>query len=314
MCSSCGPVLISVFHSYKLHGSPRPISMKSDVIRKRARHDARRSGGAVSETPSASPGASRRASPIADGTMQSADAQAHGQSQGSNGYDEQDYAQSQSQELMNALGSQADYSQYFQLSTTFPGPYHPDYIPQLPNTNTDALAYPHGQDEYDSGDSLGRVAKRRRLSSDSASEPPSSTTSYTSYADSFASGSPAPSSQSSLEYPFSYGTYGLFSNRAPQQGYWHPPMLPPNVTEGYVHPPMLPPGVEDGGGAMDFLHGSGMHHDEADALFATYLHPPMVPPEESPKVAMGSLQPHPPMIPQEWSGAYEYHDAGMQAY
>ncbi|KAF7796503.1 hypothetical protein EIP86_007681, partial [Pleurotus ostreatoroseus] len=116
--------------------------MKSDVIRKRARHDARRGGGAVSETPSASPGASRRASPIDDGITQGqpGDPQVQGQSQGSNGYDEQDYSQSQSQELMNALGSQADYSQYFQLSTSFPGPYHPDYIPQLSGTPADTLA------------------------------------------------------------------------------------------------------------------------------------------------------------------------------
>ena len=82
-------MLISVFDSYQLHGSPRPISMKSDVIRKRARHDARRGGGAVSETPSASPGASRRASPIDDGITQGqpGDPQVQGQSQGSNGYD-----------------------------------------------------------------------------------------------------------------------------------------------------------------------------------------------------------------------------------
>ncbi|CAE6411971.1 unnamed protein product [Rhizoctonia solani] len=52
----------------KLHGERRPSSMKSDVIRKRSRHDGRRSGtgnGSSSVTPSASPGASRRASPTA---------------------------------------------------------------------------------------------------------------------------------------------------------------------------------------------------------------------------------------------------------
>ncbi len=56
------------------------------------------------------------------------------------------------------------------------------------------------------------------------------------------------------------------------------------------------------------------HALKAEVLLATYLHPPMVPPEDSQKVTMGSLQPHPPMIPQEWSGAYEYHDAGMPGY
>ncbi|EEB97887.1 hypothetical protein MPER_02700, partial [Moniliophthora perniciosa FA553] len=58
VCNACGLY-------YKLHGSARPISMKSDVIRKRSRHDARRTanGGIMAETPSASPGVSRRASP-----------------------------------------------------------------------------------------------------------------------------------------------------------------------------------------------------------------------------------------------------------
>ena len=36
--------LIYPLTGYKLHGSSRPISMKSDVIRKRAHHDARRVG------------------------------------------------------------------------------------------------------------------------------------------------------------------------------------------------------------------------------------------------------------------------------
>ncbi|QRW13947.1 GATA type zinc finger [Ceratobasidium sp. AG-Ba] len=62
LCNACGLYL-------KLHGERRPSSMKSDVIRKRSRHDARRSsnngGGSSSATPSASPGASRRASPSA---------------------------------------------------------------------------------------------------------------------------------------------------------------------------------------------------------------------------------------------------------
>ncbi|KAG8909015.1 hypothetical protein FRB99_000118 [Tulasnella sp. 403] len=49
-------------NALKLHGEKRPSSMKSDVIRKRSRHDARR-GTSSSATPSASPGASRRTSP-----------------------------------------------------------------------------------------------------------------------------------------------------------------------------------------------------------------------------------------------------------
>ncbi|KAG6815281.1 hypothetical protein H0H87_003352 [Tephrocybe sp. NHM501043] len=56
VCNACGLY-------YKLHGSARPISMKSDVIRKRSRHDAQRGGISVSDTPSASPSVSCRASP-----------------------------------------------------------------------------------------------------------------------------------------------------------------------------------------------------------------------------------------------------------
>ena len=51
---------------YKIHGSARPISLKYDVIRKRSRHDARRSEQAMEDTPYASPGVSRRASPALD--------------------------------------------------------------------------------------------------------------------------------------------------------------------------------------------------------------------------------------------------------
>ncbi|KAG1893553.1 uncharacterized protein F5891DRAFT_962795, partial [Suillus fuscotomentosus] len=36
---------------YKLHGSARPISMKSDIIRKRSRHDARAQRSSLTEPP-----------------------------------------------------------------------------------------------------------------------------------------------------------------------------------------------------------------------------------------------------------------------
>ncbi|KAH9963547.1 hypothetical protein BC827DRAFT_1266313 [Russula dissimulans] len=69
VCNACG-----LYAPDKLHGCARPISMKSDVIRKRSRHDARRGSSSSSgngsgnntETPSASPGASRRPSPNGD--------------------------------------------------------------------------------------------------------------------------------------------------------------------------------------------------------------------------------------------------------
>ena len=111
--------------------------MKSDVIRKRARHDARRgASGHSSETPSASPGASRRASPIIDGTSGSPG------SEQSQMYDEQEYIQSSSSELMGALGNMVQQNQqqmsneaafptYYHVS--YPGPYHPDYLPPSNN-------------------------------------------------------------------------------------------------------------------------------------------------------------------------------------
>ncbi|KAF7343896.1 Transcription factor [Mycena venus] len=58
VCNACGLY-------YKLHGSARPISMKSDVICKRLRHDTRFGGvsTSVSETLTASPGVSCHMSP-----------------------------------------------------------------------------------------------------------------------------------------------------------------------------------------------------------------------------------------------------------
>jgi len=51
---------------FKLHGSARPTSMKSDVNCKRSRHDACHGSGHGSETSSASQGASRCPSPNED--------------------------------------------------------------------------------------------------------------------------------------------------------------------------------------------------------------------------------------------------------
>ena len=276
------------FSSFKLHGSARPISMKSDVIRKRARHDARRASGNSSETPSASPGASRRATPE-NGTPTLAP----------NSSTDDTYSQTQS-ELMSALGAsqqQADNGEnafmQFSYGTAFPGPYHPDYL------MSNALGYP-AEDNSDT-----RSPKRRRMSSASSSEPPSSTSSYSSYTDS--SFSSASSSQRSLEFPFSYSAYGLY--RGPTAAsFWHPPMLPPDSSPQFIHPPMLPPDDSP----MDYLHN--MHSDETDALFNTYLHPPMVPPEDSGKASLDPT--HNAVVPQEWGTAYDFtsNETAMQAY
>ncbi|KAG1788616.1 uncharacterized protein HD556DRAFT_1244889, partial [Suillus plorans] len=47
ICNACGLY-------YKLQGSARPISMKSDIIRKRSRHDAHAQRSSLTEPPSTS--------------------------------------------------------------------------------------------------------------------------------------------------------------------------------------------------------------------------------------------------------------------
>ncbi|THH33382.1 hypothetical protein EUX98_g810 [Antrodiella citrinella] len=305
VCNACGLY-------YKLHGSARPISMKSDVIRKRARHDARRSGGTVSETPSASPGASRRASPSADTPILAPDSTTQ------MNY-EDNYGSSGQSELMNALGGSHQHhngahdghfgGQYY---SHYPGPYHPDYLSQL-GVAQEALPFAPGDSSDYDGDY--RSHKRRRMSNDSASEPPSSAissfSSFSEYSTS-ASSVASHSQRSSLDFPFSsnYGSYAFMRGNS-NNSIWHPPMLPPdNSPHALIHPPMLP--SDDS--PMDFLHPP-MHGDDTDALFATYLHPPMLRPDDSPKVSM-SMPLHPPMLPQDWSNSHEFYDASgnMQAY
>ncbi|KAI0742975.1 hypothetical protein C8Q80DRAFT_945709 [Daedaleopsis nitida] len=314
VCNACGLY-------YKLHGSARPISMKSDVIRKRARHDARRgSGNGSSETPpSASPGASRRASPNVESTPtlapDSSTQVTYSSSSDSNGSG-MDYRASMQSELMGALGndSQMQYSnQLFSTNVTFfPGPYHPDYISQLYTIPNDALPFTSG-DSSDVESGSERSSKRRRMSNDSASEPPSSAVSFSSYADSYtsASSSASHSQRSSVDFP-PYTPYSSFNML--RGGSWHPPMLPPDGSPGsYVHPPMIPGGDDS---PMFFSHPPMVQGtDDTDALFAAYLHPPMVPPEDSPP--MSSLQLHPPMLPTDWKNLGQsemYGDNGMHQY
>lgn len=294
--------------------------MKSDVIRKRARHDARRASGNSSETPSASPGASRRASPegstptlAPDSTTQSSYSSEEGEYQGPTQAEIMNALANIAQNPQNGHGNSNDgFGSQMPYSLSYPGPYHPDHISQLYSISSDSLSYAQDNSDYDGSE--GRGAKRRRLSNDSASEPPSAA-SYGAYStESYSSASSTSHSQrSSLDYPF-FQNYGLFrTNQAANtsSSLWHPPMLPPDGNSPqFIHPPMLPP-AEDS--PMDYLQN--MQHDDTDALFNTYLHPPMLPPEDSPKVSVGSLLPsHPPMLPHEWPNAYELHDNTMQAY
>ncbi|RDX49736.1 hypothetical protein OH76DRAFT_1515009 [Lentinus brumalis] len=296
VCNACGLY-------YKLHGSARPISMKSDVIRKRARHDARRGvGNGSSETPpSASPGASRRASPNAESTPTLApDSSTQlSYSDSGNGNGGMDYRSSMQSELMGALGSNDGQMQFGnQMYSTnmfsYPGPYHPDYLTQVYSIPSDGLQYPSDDTSDPESGSESRSNKRRRLSDSSASEPPSSAVSYSSYSDSYTSpsSSTSHSQRSSVDFPYTpYSSFNMLRG-----GSWHPPMLPPDQSpHTFVHPPMLPHNSED---SPMFFHPPMVQNDDTDALFAAYLHPPMMPPDDSPP--MSSLQLHPPMIPNEW--------------
>ena len=299
--------------------------MKSDVIRKRARHDARRASGHSSETPSASPGASRRASPEGNTPTLAPDSTTQSSFSGD---ENSDYRAPTQAEIINAFAnipqSQQNGSQMHNSSDSFSslsyalsysGPYQHDQVAQMFNM-ADGFSFSQDGSDYDLGGD-GRASKRRRMSNDSGSEPPSSA--YSGYSsDSYSNGvssatsATSHSQRSSLDaYGFSFPNFGsLF--RSPGSGNsMHPPMLPPDNSPQFNHQQVL----QQDDSSMDYLQNM-QHDDTADALFNTYLHPPMLPPEDSPKVSLGSLLPHPPMVPHEWSAAsaYELHDNAMQVY
>ncbi|KAK2462482.1 hypothetical protein APHAL10511_005452 [Amanita phalloides] len=207
VCNACGLY-------YKLHGSARPISMKSDVIRKRSRHDARR-GNNASETPSVSPCISRRPSPAREPSPTLAP---DSTTQVSYDYHEDmDYRSAQS-ELLGALGGDSHQTNLFSSSYQFhfPGPYHPDYLLQHYSLPSEPLPFSTNMETSTSSDNSEmdlnmspRSPKRRRMSTDSASEPPSSAASYSSFDNySAASSVTSNSARSSVDYPFSFSTPG----------------------------------------------------------------------------------------------------------
>jgi GATA-binding protein len=328
------PWLIS-FASFKLHGSARPISMKSDVIRKRSRHDARRGSsgsagnlsGHSSETPSASPGASRRPSPLgdADGGVSPTlgvdsnpcafdDIDAEFASNHMTNSGRFGYGTATQSELVGALGGTNAYSYPALNLSSFPGSYHHDLSSQL--YSADYTTSSGDTSDCENGIEM-RVAKRRRMSDGSATEPPSSAVSFSSFGDgssfSASSATSAGSARHSMEFSFS-GSSSSPSNgcgspnmnggscnasngncNSGASGYyssfWHPPMLPQPRGSPFIHPPMLlPVSANESDVQMDFLHGpTGIN--EGDHFLNPYIHPPMLLPE-----------PHPPMLPSDWSG------------
>jgi hypothetical protein len=315
--------------------------MKSDVIRKRSRHDARRGSSSsghgsvnASETPSASPGASRRPSPNgdADGCLSptlAVDSNPNAfddldavPASGHNGLADNNgngfgYVPPTQSELVGALGNSNAYNYPGLNLSNFPGPYHPDLLSQL-YTGDYTTTGSGDTSEGENGVEM-HVRKRRRMSNDSATEPPSSAVSFSSFGDGGFSASSATSASGSTRHSmdFSYsgsssspsngngcgspnvsGGNGYNRPNAPNNGpggyysaCWHPPMLPQPHGSPFIHPPMLPPGsTSDSDVQMDFLHSSGAMA-EGDHFLNPYIHPPMLLPE-----------PHPPMFPSDWSG------------
>ena len=186
--------------------------MKSDVIRKRSRHDTRRASiTGPEDTPSTSPGPSRRSSPVREASPTLAP---DSTTQLSYEFEDSDAFRSisapTSSELMGALGAltgagsanhvgdtthrslyQTPSSPYNPLSSSltssssvmslYPGPYHPDYLMQFANVTGDALPFSSVDSvDVDAGMSP-RSNKRRKMSMDSTEEPPQSAVSFGSF-------------------------------------------------------------------------------------------------------------------------------------
>ncbi|KAF9529913.1 hypothetical protein CPB83DRAFT_875363 [Crepidotus variabilis] len=257
VCNACGLY-------YKLHGSARPISMKSDVIRKRSRHDARRaSQSGIEDMLSTSPGiSSRRSSPARDGSPTLAP-DSTTQMTYEFGEDQPEFrTNNTSSELMGALGNQNSTSATTATTSTtdssalfnpfpiaFPGPYHPDYLMQFYGLHPDPLPFSSVESSTESDPSMSpRSNKRRRMSTDSAS-------SYSSYGTSGGDGYTSAGSttshhskRGSMEFPFNtYNQNGTINNGPALRGsgntFWHPPMMPQNHSdsETFWHPPLVLP-------------------------------------------------------------------------
>ncbi|TEB25646.1 hypothetical protein FA13DRAFT_1796339 [Coprinellus micaceus] len=210
---------------YKLHDTARPISMKSDVIRKRSRHGVR----SMEDTPSGSSGVSRRTSPVPDAQQPRLASDAS--TAPSYEVGKASHMQGQTSELMDALESVAHENIFTNAySYQFPGPYQPDHLVQVYTTQEGPPFANIGEGMAENDLSMSPHSnKRGRMSTDSASEPPSSVVSFASLITDYSGASSAITShsqRSSTVFPFSsVGTSGP-ALRGPGNTFWHPPMLP----------------------------------------------------------------------------------------
>ncbi|KAJ2929496.1 hypothetical protein H1R20_g7595, partial [Candolleomyces eurysporus] len=344
VCNACGLY-------YKLHGSARPISMKSDVIRKRSRHDARRAN-SIEDTPSTSPGASRRTSPVPENNQPTL-APDTSTAPTAYEYTEQVELQSHNSELMHALGTDSTGTNIFTnaFNYQFPGPYHPDHLVQMFPTAQDTLPFSHMPEPSADSELMmsPRSPKRRRMSTDSASEPPSSAVSYT-FTDGYspASSATSHSQRSTMDFPYSAPGASGPALRGSGNTFWHPPMLPQgddhhsaHLYQGQVVADNSGPSAsssghcsassessgspssvqQSSGSSSSSVSGSGSSEDspmdylhppmlaQEEELFSTYLHPPMVLPDDG-----GNGQGMHSAMHYDYSAHSFEHEASMKVY
>ncbi|KAF8800326.1 hypothetical protein BYT27DRAFT_7236065 [Phlegmacium glaucopus] len=309
VCNACGLY-------YKLHGSARPISMKSDVIRKRSRHDARRASiNGPEDTPSTSPGPSRRASPVREASPTLAP-DSTTQLSYDFGEDSESFraiSAPSASELMGALGSltstgvvshvgdtahgglyqtpPSPYNRSLSSALTssssaplYPGPYHPDYLLQLYNVPGDALPFSSVDSvEIDVGMSP-RSNKRRRMSTDSTEDPPSSAVSFASY---------------------SAGDGGYSSSATSSSSHGHPHSLSHAMSHGHSHSFSLTHNHSHS--LSSHVHSHSLSHSHSHAKrssmefpFSTYNANGTI--NQGPVLrGSGNTFWHPPMLPQTGS-------------
>ncbi|KAF8519355.1 hypothetical protein BU17DRAFT_47869 [Hysterangium stoloniferum] len=298
-----------------LHGTNRPMSMKSDVVRKRTRHVCRvfALNGTIFKTASfTSPGTSRRASPARASSPQPSVTEDDRQDEQRTPQFSYDYTtpsprsvygtkeSSSSNDMLTSVSTQdqTDDAGDHTLSAYagfFPGPYHPDFLYQL----TDLHPIQTGESSAYSVEDRGN--KRRRLSSasydDSATtptDPPPSATSMNSASHRSPTSSPR-FSPYGLPYQSIYSSYQSFDETsAPwmktDSEIHAPKRAPDDAPMEYLHPPMVLPSESASSSQSSYAQGG------EDATMS-YLHPPMLPQANSPIVGYS----HPPMLPSYWS-------------
>lgn len=163
----------------------------------------------------------------------------------------------------------------------YPGPYHPDYLSSqfhsdaaLPFAGVDGMDREEspGAAATDGGAGAGnreadadehRISKRRRMSTDSASEPPSSAVSHSSYAESMTSTSTAPTSAISGHSPHQTQQQGQASK---PHGHGHSQSMSAQGQSQAQSMSTGPPQSQDHGENFSGSHRQGHGHGHSQSL------------------------------------------------